>query len=82
MFMPYELKGLFTVKDLLERLGKEGFFSNRSSLYGLEKTGIIPQAQRKKIHNVETRVYTTEDIENIISIVKSLPNRKRLSYVK
>lgn len=69
-----------TVKDLLERLGNEGFFNNRTTLYALENKGVLPVATRKKVNNVDIRVYTNEDIDTIVDILKSLPSKKYISH--
>lgn len=78
-------EGFFTKKDLLDRLYKEGFFSNAVSLWKYEKAGIIKKP--KKYHTIknmgwEVRLYTQEEIDNIVTELKLLPIKTRLDVSK
>lgn len=82
-----ELKkqGFFTIQDLLKRLESEGFFCTRQSMWNYEKKGILPRPKCvKKLYNNtwDIRLYTQEEIDTIISILKKLPSKKQINVSK
>lgn len=80
MPLPKRLKkeGIFTVRDLLSRLSREGFFKNKKTLWMLENKGVLPQPRRMAINKWNMRIYSKEEIDDILRIVRSLKFRKRI----
>lgn len=74
-------KNYITKKQLLEILKKEGFFSNTQSFWVYEKKGIIkkPAKSYTMKNGWEVGLYTKKEVDDIVTAIKLLPVKKRIS---
>lgn len=80
-------KGELTIKDLIAVLIKKGFLdkrtqlqSHRRTIWDWEKAGTIPKPKYKKLPNGwNARVYSKEDIDEIVKVLNSYPIKKTLT---
>lgn len=75
----YDKEKDLTIKDLILRLKKEGFASSKRTIWMWENQGVIPKAERAILPNGwEGRVYTKEEIQQIVNILRVSPQKKTL----
>lgn len=65
---------LFT-SDLYRELAKHGFSANLNALLRWEKKDILPPPKRVLFKGKEWRVYTKEDIDEIVKILIGLSSQ-------